>query len=106
MNIRELIGQMTLEEKASLCSGWNAWQTKPVERLGIPSLRVSDGPHGLRKQKEGADNLGIMESIRAVCFPAGCALASSFDKALLQEVGAALGEECQAEDVDILRGLR
>ena len=104
MNIRELIGQMTLEEKASLCSGWNAWQTKPVERLGIPSLRVSDGPHGLRKQKEGADNLGIMESIRAVCFPAGCALASSFDKALLQEVGAALGEECQAEDVDILLG--
>ena len=103
-NLLHLIRQMTLEEKAGLCSGRNGWQTKSVERLGIPSLRVSDGPHGLRKQGEGVDNLGVMESVPAVCFPAGCALASSFDRELLNEVGAALGEECRAEDVDILLG--
>lgn len=104
MKIRQIIDQMTLEEKASLCSGSNGWESKGVERLQVPSVRVSDGPHGLRKQVEGTDNLGMMESIRAVCFPAGCALASSFDKNLLKEVGVALGKECQAEDVDILLG--
>ena len=83
MKIRQIIDQMTLEEKASLCSGSNGWESKGVERLQVPSVRVSDGPHGLRKQVEGTDNLGMMESIRAVCFPAGCALASSFDKNLL-----------------------
>ena len=64
--IKEIIGQLTLEEKAGLCSGADFWHTKGVERLGIPSVMVSDGPHGLRKQEEGADHLGIHDSIKAV----------------------------------------
>ena len=66
--IRELVSKMTLEEKASLCSGLDFWNTKGIERLGIPSVMVSDGPHGLRKQEEAADHLGMNESIKAVCF--------------------------------------
>ena len=78
--IKELVSRMTLEEKASLCSGLDFWHTKGVERLGIPSEMVSDGPHGLRKQDDKADHLGINDSIQAVCFPAGCATASSFNR--------------------------
>lgn len=102
--IRELIAQMTLEEKAGLCSGADFWHTKTVERLGIPPMLVSDGPHGLRKQAEEGDHLGIHDSIKAVCFPAGCALAASFDRELLRAVGEALGNECQAESVGVLLG--
>lgn len=104
MDIRKLISKMTLEEKASLCSGSDGWHTQGIERLHIPAMRVSDGPHGLRKQKEGADNLGVQESIPAVCFPAGCALAASFDRELLRRIGRTLGEECQAEGVGVLLG--
>ena len=77
--IRNLIGQMTLEEKASLLSGADFWHTKGIERLGIPASMVSDGPHGLRKQDSEGDHLGINESIKAVCFPAASATAASFD---------------------------
>lgn len=104
MNIRKLISEMTLEEKASMCSGSDGWHTQGIDRLNIPAMRLSDGPHGLRKQKEGTDNLGIQESIPAVCFPAGCALAASFDRGILKKTGQALGEECQAENVGILLG--
>ena len=76
-SIIALIAKMTLEEKAGLCSGLDFWHTKGVERLGIPSAMLSDGPHGLRKQEEGGDHLGINDSIQAVCFLAGCAIASS-----------------------------
>lgn len=102
--IQGLISKMTLEEKAGLCSGKDFWRTKPVERLGIPSIMVSDGPHGLRKQAEGGDHLGVNDSIKAVCFPAGCASASSFDRDLLYEMGEHLGKECQAEGVAVLLG--
>ncbi len=102
--IREIIRQMTLEEKAGLCSGFDFWHTKAVERLGIPSVMVADGPHGLRKQDGEADHLGINESIQAVCFPAACATASSFDTELIRKLGEILGEECQAEDLSILLG--
>lgn len=103
-NIRDIISQMTLEEKAGLCSGRDNWHLKAVERLGIPSVMVSDGPHGLRKQDEQGDHLGINESIKAVCFPAACAAAASFDKELMREIGRTLGEECRAENVSILLG--
>ena len=103
-NINELVAQMTLEEKAGLCSGADFWHLKGVERLGIPGVMVSDGPHGLRKQDQEADHLGINDSIKAVCFPAACATAASFDEALLERMGRALGEECRAEDVSVLLG--
>lgn len=102
--IEELVKQMTLEEKAGMCSGSDFWHLKGVERLGIPSIMVSDGPHGLRKQNEEADHLGINDSIRAVCFPSAAGLAGSFDRELLRKTGETLGEECQAENVAILLG--
>lgn len=102
--IRELIGQMTLEEKASLCSGADFWHTKGIERLGIPATMVTDGPHGLRKQDDNADHLGINESIQAVCFPAGCGTAASFNRELLVKMGEILGNECQAEGVSVILG--
>ncbi len=102
--INELISQMTLEEKAGLLSGEDFWRTKKIERLGIPQIMVSDGPHGLRKQNDAADNLGVNESIKAVAFPAGCAGASSFNREVLYKVGETLGEECQAEGVATILG--
>ncbi len=102
--IRDLVAQMTLEEKASMCSGADFWHTKAVERLGILQSMVSDGPHGLRKQDDKADHLGVNESIKAVCFPAGCGTAASFNRELLTEMGAVLGNECQAEGVSVLLG--
>jgi beta-glucosidase len=103
-NIKKLISQMTLQEKASLFSGLDFWHTKGIERLGIPSVMVTDGPHGLRKQAKGADHLGIYNSVPATCFPSASGLACSWDRELIQEVGQALGEECQAEDVAVLLG--
>lgn len=104
MNIDYLLSQMTLEEKAGLCSGRDFWHTKAVERLGIPSVMMCDGPHGLRKQKGEGDHLGINESIQTVCYPSASALASSFDRQILRQIGKALGQECQAENVALLLG--
>lgn len=103
-NIKEIVSQMTLEEKAGMCSGKDFWFLKSVERLGVPSVMVSDGPHGLRKQDQEGDHLGINDSIVAVCFPAACATASSWDEEMLENMGKALGQECQAENVSILLG--
>lgn len=103
MDIQKLISQMTLEEKASLCSGSGFWHTKGVERLGVPSMRVSDGPHGLRKQA-GGDHLGLLDSVPATCFPTAAGLACSFDRELMHRLGEALGEACQAEEVGVILG--
>ncbi|SDY14781.1 beta-glucosidase [Evansella caseinilytica] len=103
-NIKNLVSQMTLQEKAGLCSGLDFWHLKGVERLGIPSIMVTDGPHGLRKQRTGADHLGLFDSVPATCFPSAAGLASTWNKELLEQVGEALGEECQAEDVAVLLG--
>lgn len=97
-DIKKIISQMTLEEKASLCSGASFWDTKPVDRLGIPSVMVSDGPHGLRKMNKDGTTLST------VCFPAACATASSFDTDLIEEMGSALGQQCRANNVSILLG--
>lgn len=104
MDIKKLISEMTIEEKASLCSGADFWHTKAVERLGIPQMMVSDGPHGLRKQDLTAENPGVNLSIEAVCFPSACALACSFDRDLIYRMGQALGNECQAENVGVILG--
>ncbi|EFH83601.1 glycoside hydrolase family 3 domain protein [Ktedonobacter racemifer DSM 44963] len=104
MDIKKLINDMTLEEKASLCSGHDMWHTKAIERLGISAILVSDGPHGLRKQPEGSDTFGINVSIPATCFPPACTTASSWDPDLLRQIGAAIGEECLQEQVSVLLG--
>ncbi|WP_337097983.1 glycoside hydrolase family 3 C-terminal domain-containing protein [Paenibacillus sp. YIM B09110] len=103
-DIQKLISQMTLEEKAGMCSGLDFWHLKGVERLGIPSIMVTDGPHGLRKQKGDSDHLGVFNSVPATCFPSAAGLAGSWDRELIKQVGVALGEECQAEDVAVLLG--
>ena len=102
--IKELVAQMTLEEKAAMCSGADFWHTEAVERLGIPASMVSDGPHGLRKQDQRGDHLGVNDSIKAVCFPAGCGTAASFNRDLLREMGETLGNECQAEGISVILG--
>ncbi|AZS14124.1 beta-glucosidase family protein [Paenibacillus lutimineralis] len=103
-DIQSIIRQMTLQEKAAMCSGADFWNLKGIERLGIPSIMVTDGPHGLRKQIGAADHLGFNQSVPATCFPSAAGLASSWNRELLERVGTALGEECQAEDVAILLG--
>jgi len=104
MNIKEIISQMTVEEKASLCSGLNNWFTKPVERLGIPSIMMTDGPHGLRKVIDGTDELGASRSHPSTCFPTAVLSACSFDTKLLAEMGAAIGAEAVSEDISIVLG--
>jgi beta-glucosidase len=96
----QLVAKMTLEEKALLLSGDGWWKTHAIERLQIPSICMTDGPHGLRKVQGG----GLSESVPATCFPTASALASSWDIELIREVGAALAEESQASDVQILLG--
>jgi beta-glucosidase len=104
METKNLVSKMTLEEKASLCSGLNLWFLKGIERLGIPSIMVTDGPHGLRKQEGTGDHLGLNDSVPAVCFPTAAATACSFDPALLEAVGRAMGEECRANQVSVILG--
>ena len=104
MDVKALVSQMTLEEKCGLLSGLDFWHTKPVERLGVPSVMVSDGPHGLRKQNQEADHLGMNESIKAVCMPAACATSASFDRALIQKMGEAIGDSAQHEQLGVVLG--
>jgi beta-glucosidase len=100
----DLLRELTLEEKASLCLGSDFWHTAAIERLGIPSVMVTDGPHGLRKQTGASDHVGLAASVAATCFPTASALASSWDVDLVRRVGVALGEEARAENVSVLLG--
>lgn len=100
----ELIGKLTVEEKARLCAGSDFWHLAPVEKLGIPALMVTDGPNGLRKQEQKADHLGIQQSVAATCFPTAATTACSFDPELLKEMGEAMGEECLEEKVAVILG--
>ncbi len=102
--ITELIAQMTLQEKASLCSGRDFWYLKGIERLGIPSIMVTDGPHGLRKQAGESNQAGITDSVPATCFPTASALAATWNRDLIFRVGRALGEECRQEKVAVILG--
>ena len=98
--IKDLVSKLTLEEKAMLLSGKDAWSTVPIPRLGIPSINLSDGPHGLRQ----CNGLGWGESVPATCFPPAVLLACSFDEELAKKQGAAIGEEAQAQNVQIVLG--
>ena len=98
------LSELTLEEKASLCLGSDFWHTAPVERLGIPQIMVSDGPHGLRAQLEEADHVGIGGSAPATCFPTASALGSSWNPELFRTVGEALGREAKKLGVSVVLG--
>ncbi len=104
MKYKDLIDNMSLEEKASLMSGENFWNTKAVERLNIPAIMLTDGPHGLRKQGGKADHLGLNKSLPATCFPTAATLANSWDKQLIYHVGQLIGKEAASEKVSVLLG--
>ena len=104
MNVKELLSKLTLEEKAALLQGKTMWTTWDLPRVGLPSIFLSDGPHGLRKQAGPADNLGLNESIPATCFPTAATMANSWDPQLGEELGEYLGAEAAANDVNILLG--
>ncbi|NJP40559.1 glycosyl hydrolase [Oscillospiraceae bacterium HV4-5-C5C] len=102
--ITNLVSKLTLTEKAAICTGRDFWNVGGCDRLNIPVVCVSDGPHGLRRQEHLGDHLGVNQSIKAVCFPAGCATASSFSRKTVQRLGETLGEECQAMSVSTILG--
>ena len=104
MKHEELLSKLTPEEKAALLSGKTVWQTRDIPRLKIPSIFLSDGPHGIRKQAGAGDHLGLNASLKATCFPTAAAMANSWDEELEQRVGVALGEESMEEDVNVLLG--
>lgn len=104
MKYKEIIEKMTLEEKAAFLSGKGEWQTWNFDRLGIPSMYCSDGPHGIRKQAGAGDHLGLNPSLPATCFPTAATMANSWDPELGEEIGRALGEEAQAQDVHVVLG--
>ena len=99
-----MLGELTLEEKASLCLGSDFWHTTPVARVGVPAITLSDGPHGLRRQPDEGDHVGVHGSLPATCFPTASALGSSFDPELVRRVGEAIGEEARAQDVQVVLG--
>ncbi len=98
----KLVGQMSIEVKASLMSGSSFWDLQPIEEFGLGKVMVSDGPHGLRKQGAKSDHMGLSAAVPATCFPTGVTLASSWNRELMAEVGAAIGRESMAEDVSVL----
>ena len=100
----ELVAQMSLEEKAGLCSGDGFWHLKGVGRLGIPAMMVTDGPHGLRRQDERGDHLGVTGSVPATCFPPAVTMAATWNRQLIRKLGAALGEECLSQGVSVVLG--
>lgn len=104
MKYWNLIQRMTLEEKCALLSGKDVWHTRPVERLNIPSVTLSDGPSGLRKQEGEGDQLGLNASVKATCFPSAAAIANSWDPELAERVGRCIGAEAQAQNVQVLLG--
>ena len=93
MEYSELIKKMTLEEKASLCVGGSYWKSKGIERLGIPEIVMSDGPHGLRFSKSDPTKLGLNDSETSTCFPSGATLANTWNRNLAYKMGKALGKE-------------
>lgn len=104
MKYKDIIEQMTLEEKASLMSGKDFWQTEDIKRLGINNMFLADGPHGIRKQAAAADHLGLNESIPATCFPTSATVANSWDEKLGLQIGEHLGQEAVSQKVNVLLG--
>ena len=104
INIDKLINELTLEEKACLLSGHKSWYTNKVSRVGLPSVMLTDGPHGLRKKKEGDKVAGLGQTEPSTCFPAACTTANTWNPDLLYRMGAAMGEECRYYGVSLILG--
>jgi beta-glucosidase len=102
--LQDLISQMTLEEKASLSSGRDFWHLKGIPRLGIPSIMITDGPHGLRAGEGDPTQIGLTEPAPATCFPTASALAATWNRELIYEIGQALAEECKEQGVSVILG--
>ena len=103
-SVQALLVQLSLEEKAQLCSGKGFWHLHGLERLDLEPILVTDGPHGLRKQAGNSGHMGLGDSVKATCFPSASGLAATWNKSLLHAVGRALGRECRAENVSVLLG--
>lgn len=104
INVNEIMEQLTLEEKVCLLSGHKSWHTNKVTRVGLPSIFLTDGPHGLRKKKEGDKVAGLGQTELSTCFPAACTTGSSWNKELLYRMGMAMGEECRYYNVNLILG--
>ena len=104
INVNEILEQLTLEEKACLLAGHKSWHTNKVTRVGLPSIFLTDGPHGLRKKKEGDKTTGLGQTELSTCFPAACTTGSSWNKDLLYKMGVAMGEECRYYNVNLILG--
>ena len=102
--IKELINEMTLEEKVSLLSGKDFWSTKSIPRLNIDSIYLTDGPHGVRKQSVNSDELSLQQSVATTCFPTACCSACSFDPNIMYEMGEAISKEAKANNVAVVLG--
>ena len=103
-DLRDQLSEFALERLVTLLSGDGFWTTEPLDELALPSVTLTDGPHGLRRQPDDADHLGIGDSVPATCFPTASNLAASWDPTLVERVGAALGRECRADGVALLLG--
>ena len=104
MDVNAYIEKMSLEEKAAMLQGWSEWTSFENPRLQIPSMFMSDGPHGLRKQAGEGDHLGLNASLPATCFPTAAGMANTWDEALGEELGRAIGEEAAANEVNVVLG--
>ena len=102
--IQSLLEKLTLDEKAQLCSGSDFWHLHGIDHLDLPSIMVTDGPHGLRKQPEEADHIGLAESVAATCFPTASGLAATWNIDLIKKVGVTLAKECRTEQVSVILG--
>ena len=102
--VQDILSKMTLEDKISLCNGADFWHSKAMAQYGIPAVTMSDGPHGVRCQKNGADMLGVNESEPATCFPTAVTSGATWDAALLKAEGQAIGEEGLSYGVDVVLG--
>lgn len=103
-DIPALLAELTLEEKASLLSGQDFWHSQAIERVDIPAMMMTDGPHGLRKQAGAADHVGVNASVPATCFPTAAGLASTWDPTLLRRLGETFGAEIKANNVGVILG--
>lgn len=104
MKHQELLNKLTLEEKVALCSGKDFWTLKGIDRLGIPEITLTDGPHGLRKKNPDSNKSSLSASVPTTCFPTAVTTACSWDEDLLFSMGEALGEECLSERVSVILG--